>query len=845
MALTVNTTGFLTRVTDASTTTGWSALGGGQSGLSVDTDVAVQGGDAISKKVSGTNVKGMWYDNGSGIDFSSNGDHIYIWVLTTKLSVLENRRNGGIRIRLGTSTSNYSEWYMDGKETYAGGWVRYVIDPTSTASGTGGTGLDTTSVQFMGALLSTTGAVQGTNFFIDAIDYGKGLQVEGLDSDGWNDIFVEDNDVANKYGIIEKRGGVFFLKGRIEFGDDTGTNLLTFLDQDRVIVFENPLYFETDDLNVAGAVFQRTIFGPTIDSYNESNQDSNQKIGNGTTQEAGQSFLGDGTEVTGAEVFIREVGTTTNFASGSIYASTGTDPNRTPTGLPLATTDVVDMTGLGSTYGLQKFRFGLPFTALSATTYFFVLSYSQDGSNHIEWGTDTSSPGHTSNNFATFSGSWTAPSTTDGCFHVHSEAFVDITTPFNNATTNDTNPFPTTESIGDEFYVGYINKFSRITVDSTGGVSGTGGQGKWEYWNGVAWTEVSGLDDGSNVFKASVGVNIVTWDTPIDLTQLSVNGSTLYWIRLRLTSGYSTNPVLDTGTVDTERLSPAVNSSLYRIDVVGNATGATLFQDGIKVGSGDTATGRNGSVINSAGPAVIIDFDDGNVNTLKMYGTSFTGISSGITFGTNTAHEFIGCAINGSGQVETGSVVVRDCTFVGTTDVDAAILWNESINIKASNFISNTLGAAVEHPSNAGTPYSHIGLKYSGNTFDVLNSAGAAITIDNTGGADGSTSEGSAVTFQTAISLNVTVQDTATDPIENAQVAIYKTSDRTQLMNEDTLASGLASESYSGGATDIEIRVRKASTGSIKYRNFSTLGTTTTSDFNLLVTLVVDPINAT
>ena len=64
-------------------------------------------------------------------------------------------------------------------------------------------------------------------------------------------------------------------------------------------------------------------------------------------------------------------------------------------------------------------------------------------------------------------------------------------------------------------------------------------------------------------------------------------------------------------------------------------------------------------------------------------------------------------------------------------------------------------------------------------------------------------------------------------------------------MNEDTLSSGLASESYSGGATDIEIRVRKASTGSTKYRNFSTLGATTTSDFNLLVTLVVDPINAT
>ena len=91
------------------------------------------------------------------------------------------------------------------------------------------------------------------------------------------------------------------------------------------------------------------------------------------------------------------------------------------------------------------------------------------------------------------------------------------------------------------------------------------------------------------------------------------------------------------------------------------------------------------------------------------------------------------------------------------------------------------------------------------------------------------------------ITLIVTVQDEDTDPVATAQVAIYKTSDRTQLMNEDTNASGVAEQAYAGDSAAIEIRVRKSSTGATKYVPFSTLGQTGTSDYELLVTLKEDP----
>ncbi|MHA2265359.1 MAG: hypothetical protein ACXAEN_23465, partial [Candidatus Thorarchaeota archaeon] len=102
----------------------------------------------------------------------------------------------------------------------------------------------------------------------------------------------------------------------------------------------------------------------------------------------------------------------------------------------------------------------------------------------------------------------------------------------------------------------------------------------------------------------------------------------------------------------------------------------------------------------------------------------------------------------------------------------------------------------------------------------------------------------STVTFQASITITITVQDADTDPIINVQTAIYKISDRTQIMNEDTASDGTAIELYTGSApVDVEIRCRKASSGSIKYKNFSTLATLSGSVFDLLVTLVEDPIN--
>jgi hypothetical protein len=71
----------------------------------------------------------------------------------------------------------------------------------------------------------------------------------------------------------------------------------------------------------------------------------------------------------------------------------------------------------------------------------------------------------------------------------------------------------------------------------------------WEYWNGTAWTAltVTEIDTDSSTFEAS---GRFTWSMPYGWATTSVNSSTQYWVRGRLSSGsYSTAPIMSTATL--------------------------------------------------------------------------------------------------------------------------------------------------------------------------------------------------------------------------------------------------------------------------------------------------------
>ena len=123
------------------------------------------------------------------------------------------------------------------------------------------------------------------------------------------------------------------------------------------------------------------------------------------------------------------------------------------------------------------------------------------------------------------------------------DAFVDQTTNANNATVNDVILFPATENVNDYVAFGMDDKFGKLTFNYATGTAGAGGTVAWEYWNGASWAALSGVSDGTTGFTtaAADGLN-VTWTVPANWAKTSLNGSSLYYVRARVTGTYATNP---------------------------------------------------------------------------------------------------------------------------------------------------------------------------------------------------------------------------------------------------------------------------------------------------------------
>ena len=284
-----------------------------------------------------------------------------------------------------------------------------------------------------------------------------------------------------------------------------------------------------------------------------------------------------------------------------------------------------------------------------------------------------------------------------------------------------------------------------------------------------------------------------------------------------------------------------VDDDLYAITVVDNGTGVTEFILGDKAGTAGIEGCLFRTESSSQTPKFSIDGGtDTDVDNFKLYGSTFLDGST-MKFPANAATvEVLNCNFEACDEVLATTCNIENCNFVSANDEAFILPSGDTHNLKDCNFIN--CADAWRIPT-AGT-YTCDGCLFINNTNDIDNTSGGAVTINKTSGSDPSTYTGS-TTIQTKLTITITVQDAATDPIENVQTAVYKTSDRVQLMNEDTTALGVATEDYAGLVPiDVEIRCRKGSTGSTKYRNYSTLATLT-GDFSLLVTLEEDLNNAT
>ena len=342
------------------------------------------------------------------------------------------------------------------------------------------------------------------------------------------------------------------------------------------------------------------------------------------------------------------------------------------------------------------------------------------------------------------------------------------------------------------------------------------------------------LGQGSGAFRPGPGGAWVI-NTPL---QIGINDTT-------------THAFSDTNQLvlwDNQEYAP---TDLYKLSALGNAGGTTNVTLGVKSGTGDAATGAQGVVFRAAATGVRfdIDFDDANLNSIGLYGCTFQ--HAGDMQLDSAAVEVISSQmIDCSSARIDNSLQLRNAIIDANTADGVAFMTTDDISDIKFCTLEWSDGHAIEIVSGGPATQTSKGNKFSGygstgtNDAAVYNNTGGALTINVTDLGDGPTyrnGTGASTTVNSAVTVTITVVDTANSPVELAQVAVYRTSDDVEVMNQDTNASGVASTSYNFSTdTPVYIRVRKSSTGSTRYLNASTTGTITSSGLSVTITIRQD-----
>lgn len=267
------------------------------------------------------------------------------------------------------------------------------------------------------------------------------------------------------------------------------------------------------------------------------------------------------------------------------------------------------------------------------------------------------------------------------------------------------------------------------------------------------------------------------------------------------------------------------------------------------------------SVLTPTGAAQSFTGAGGTLSSVKLY-LKKTGSPTGSavakiyahsgTFGTSSVPTGAALATSDNLAVSslTTTLALTSLQFSGSNNI---VLTNTTKYVVALEYsgggVSDNIqigydGSSPGHGGNYST-LSGVWLADSGKDMCFFVHTGANITINAVNGSNPSnfinTGDGS-TTITNSKTLTITVVDSTNTPIQNAQTAIYKTSDNSQLMNTDTNASGVATTTFNYLVdTSIYVRIRKSSTGDTKYMPFSTTGTITSTGFSLVATLVTDP----
>lgn len=242
----------LTDITLAETITGWTALGGGSSGLGAGADFAMQGTNCVDKAVTASE-KGQIYNFGTTITPGAD-THFFVWVFLATPGLANTLANRGLAIIVGTGTTAYNAFHVEGSDTYGAVGrvgkcypIRYVTSANGSVPYRTLTGTPGANPQYFGATTNITGAVKGANLGVDAIRYGTGIYITAGDSGDpatFTGAAAQNDAIANRWGILTFLGGsTFELQGRFVVGQtNAGTPTLAYFSDSNksILIVDTP-----------------------------------------------------------------------------------------------------------------------------------------------------------------------------------------------------------------------------------------------------------------------------------------------------------------------------------------------------------------------------------------------------------------------------------------------------------------------------------------------------------------------------------------------------------------------------------------------------------------------------
>lgn len=240
-----------------STTDGgtWAQIGGGGNiAMSAGPDYAMQGTNCVDAKVSNL-------DRGMAVPFAAftpgANEHLFIWMFTSTPGLAAPLANGGVCAVVGTSTTAYVRFHVDGGDTFGAQGrvgrcypIRYRTDATAAAPYRTVTGAPGASPALAGGQWNIVGTVRGSNVAVDAIRRGTGAYLTagelisaGDASDNpctFTGFSTLDQTTANRWGILlNLGGGSFEQQGRFVIGQNNAgvATAARFRDSNKTIFF--------------------------------------------------------------------------------------------------------------------------------------------------------------------------------------------------------------------------------------------------------------------------------------------------------------------------------------------------------------------------------------------------------------------------------------------------------------------------------------------------------------------------------------------------------------------------------------------------------------------------------